>query len=371
MGLLKVVVDRQVLRNNFREIRRLLPSSVSIGAVVKSHAYGHGMVECARIFSREGARFLVVSLIDEGIALREAGLKGPILLIGGIWPQEAQECIRYGLTPVVSGLEPLEALSQGARALDQEARVHVKVDTGMGRLGVPMEEWRDFLNQALSYPGVVVEGLMSHFSVADSTESSDVAYTAQQMETFKNLVEEAREKLPHLKWVHLANSAATLQLPQTHWNLVRPGISLYGGIRVPRLRLREAMEVSSRILHLKQVPGGRFLSYGRAFRTARKTLVAVVPVGYALGYLRILSNRGEMLVRGSRAPVIGRVCMDLTLLDVTHIPEVKIGDPVIIMGGQGKERITVFDLAHWMDTITYEVFCLLGGSHTGNREYIN
>lgn len=371
MGLIKVTIDRQVLRNNFREIKRLLPPSVSVGAVVKSQAYGHGMVECARVFAQEGARFLVVSLIDEGITLRESGLEEPVLLMGGIWPQEAQDCIRYGLTPVISGLQPLKALSRAATELNQEARVHIKVDTGMGRLGVPMEEWREFLDEALSYPGVVLEGLMSHFSVADSPENSDVAYTMQQMEVFKAIVEEVRKKLPHLKWFHLANSAATLQLPQTHWNLVRPGLGLYGGLRIPQINLQEAMEVSSRILHIKRVPGGRFLSYGRAFRTTRETLVAVVPVGYALGYLRSLSNRGEMLVRGERAPVIGRVCMDLTLLDVTHIPKVELGDPVILMGGKGKQRITVFEVAQWMDTITYEVFCILGGSHPGQREYVN
>ena len=371
MGLLKVTIDRQVLRNNFREIKKLLSPSVSIGAVVKSQAYGHGMVECARVFAQEGARFLVVSLIDEGITLREAGFQEPILLIGGIWPQEARECLEYNLIPVVSGPEPLLALSREARKLEKEALVHIKVDTGMGRLGVPLEEWPDFINQAVSCPGIKVEGLMSHFSVADSPEYSDIAYTRQQLEAFREIVEEARSKLPHLKWIHLANSAATLQLPQAHWNLVRPGLSLYGGVRMPRLHLQEAMEVSSRILHLKRVPGGRFLGYGRAFRTSRETLVAVVPVGYALGYLRVLSNRGEMLVRGKRAPVIGRVCMDLTLLDVTHIPQVQIGDPVIIMGGKGKQRITVFEVAQWMDTITYEVFCILGGSHPGHREYTN
>ena len=371
MGFLRVTIDRQVLRNNFREIKRLLSPGVSIGAVVKSQAYGHGMVECARVFAQEGARFLVVSLMDEGIALREAGIKKPILLIGGIWPQEARECIEYGLTPVVSGPEPLMALSREAQKLAKEIPVHIKVDTGMGRLGVPLEEWRDFMDQAVSCPGVKVEGLMSHFSVADSSENSDIAYTQQQLEIFHEIVEETRTRIPHLKWIHLANSAATLQLPQAHWNLVRPGLSLYGGVRVPRVHLQEAMEVSSRILHLKKVPGGRFLGYGRAFRTARETLVAVVPVGYALGYLRSLSNRGEMLVRGKRAPVIGRVCMDLTLLDVTHIPQAQIGDPVVIMGGEGKRRISVFELAQWMDTITYEVFCILGGSHPGHREYIN
>ncbi len=371
MGLIKVTIDRQILRNNFREIKSLLPSSASIGAVVKSQAYGHGMVECAKVFVEEGTRFLMVSLIDEGITLRESGLKEPVLLMGGIWPQEARDCIQYGLTPVISGLHPLKALSQAAVELNLEARVHIKVDTGMGRLGVPMEEWKSFLEEALSYPGVIVEGLMSHFSVAESPEDTDVAYTLQQLEAFRSIVDEARKRLPHLKWVHLANSAATLQLPQSHWNLVRPGLGLYGGIQVPQINLREAMEVSSRILHIKRVPKGKFLSYGRAFRTSRETLVAVVPVGYALGYLRSLSNRGEMLVRGERTPVIGKVCMDLTLLDVTHIPQVKLGDPVILMGGRGEKRISVFHLSQWMETIPYEVFCLLGGSHPGNREYIN
>lgn len=371
MGFLKVSVDRQVLRNNFRGLKKALPPSVAIGAVVKSQAYGHGMIECAKVFAQEGARFLVVSLLEEGIALREAGFKENILLIGGIWPQEAQECMAHGLIPVVSGIEVLGALSKAAHKLQREAVIHIKVDTGMGRLGIPLEEWQELLNAALSMPGITVEGLMSHFSVADSSEQSDMAYTLQQIEIFQKIVVEAQEKLPHLKWIHLANSAGTLHLPQAHWNLVRPGLSLYGGVRAPHLKLREAMEVSSRIIHIKRVPGGRFLGYGRAFRTTRETLMAVIPVGYALGYLRSLSNRGEMLVRGERAPVIGRVCMDLTLLDVTHIPQVELGDPVILLGGKGRNRITVFHLSQWMETIPYEVFCLLGGSHPGNREYIN
>ena len=371
MGFLKVVINREILRNNLREIRRMLPAGTEIGAVVKSQAYGHGMVECARVFSQEKVKFLVVSLMNEGITLREEGFQDRILLIGGIWPQEAKECIAHRLTPVVSDLEVARALSKAAQELGKEAPIHVKVDTGMGRLGIPLEEWRDSLNEIVTLPGIVVEGLMSHFSVADSAKTSDIAYTQQQMEIFEEIVKEAKEKLPHLKWIHLANSAGIIQLPRAHWTLVRPGLSLYGGVRVPGSSIREAMEVSSRILHIKRVPPGRFLSYGRAFRTSRETRVGVIPVGYASGYLRSLSNRGEMLVMGKRAPVLGRVCMDLTLIDLTHIPQAKPGDPVIIMGGEGRNRISVFELSQWMGSIPYEVFCLLGGSHSAERVYIN
>ncbi len=371
MGFLKIVIDRETLRNNLREIRRMLPDGIEVGAVVKSQAYGHGMVECARVFSQEKAKFLIVSLMNEGITLREEGFQDRIILIGGIWPQEAKECIAHRLTPVVSGLKVVRALSKAAQELESKTLIHVKVDTGMGRLGIPLEEWRDSLDEITSLPGIVVEGLMSHFSVADSLERSDIAYTQQQMEIFEKVVEEARGKLPHLKWIHLANSAGTIQLPQAHWTLVRPGLSLYGGVRVPGSSIREAMEVSSRILHIKRVPPGRFLSYGRAFRTNRETQVGVIPVGYALGYLRSLSNRGEMLVMGKRAPVLGKVCMDLTLIDLTHVPQAKPGDPVIIMGGKGRNRISVFEVSQWMETIPYEVFCLLGGSYTGERVYIN
>ncbi len=371
MGFLKIIIDRETLKNNLREIRRMLPANVAIGAVVKSQAYGHGMVECAQAFSQEGARFLIVSLIDEGVTLREKGLRKRIILIGGIWPQEAKDCIVHGLTPVVSGLEVVRALSKASQELQMKALIHVKVDTGMGRLGIPLEEWRDSLDEITSLPGIVVEGLMSHFSVADSPERSDIAYTQQQLKLFEKVVEEAKDKLPHLKWIHLANSAGTIQLPQAHWTLVRPGLSLYGGVRVPGSSIREAMEVSSKILHIKRVPPGRFLSYGRAFRTSRETRVGVIPVGYALGYLRSLSNQGEMLVMGKRAPVLGKVCMDLTLIDLTHIPQANPGDPVIIMGGKGKNRISVFEISQWMKTIPYEVFCLLGGSYSGKRVYIN
>jgi alanine racemase len=371
MGLLRIVIDRDVLRSNFREVRSALAPSVAIGAVVKSQAYGHGMVECARIFSQEGARFLVVSLLDEGIKLRDEGFGEDILLIGGIWPQEAQECVEHGLIPVVSGLEVLGALSEVGQKIQKRVSVHIKVDTGMGRLGVPLDEWGRFADIACSLPAICVEGLMSHFSVADSLEQSDVAYTARQIELFRQVVKEARERFSHLRWIHLANSAGVVNLPASHWNLVRPGLSLYGGVCTPDLRLQEAMEVTSRILNVKRVPEGSFLSYGRAFRTTREALVAVVPVGYASGYLRSVSNKGEMLVRGERAPVVGRVCMDLTLVDVSHISHVEVGDEVILMGGRGKNRITVFEVSQWMDTIPYEVFCLLGGSHVASREYIN
>ncbi len=371
MGYLKVVIDRQVLRNNLREIRRMLPSNTAIGAVVKSQAYGHGMIECARVFKEEGACFLVVSLLDDGVRLRQHGIKGGILLIGGIWPEEAKDCISHGITPVVSGIEVAKSLSRAAQELQKEAVIHLKVDTGMGRLGITLENWRDTINEILSMPGIIVEGLMSHFSVADSPDASDMAYTQQQIEAFERVVEEAKERLPNLKWIHLANTAGIIKLPRAHWNLVRPGLSLYGGVKVPGTSITEAMEVSSRILHIKRVPRNRFLSYGRAFRTSRETIIGVVPVGYSVGYLRCLSNRGEMLVMGERAPVLGKVCMDLTIIDLTHIPQAGIGDTVTILGGKGKNRISVFELSKWMETIPYEVFCLLGGTHPTEREYIN
>lgn len=371
MALVKVVIDRAVLQENFRELKRRFDPKVSIGAVVKSDAYGHGLLECARTFLNEGAAFLVVSLLNEGVELRDKDVSGPVLLIGGIWPEESEECIAQGLVPVISGPEPLTQLSKAACKLQKPARIHIKVDTGMGRLGVLPEKLQELLNMAVHLPGISVEGLMSHFGVADSEKAEDQAYTTWQIREFKKLVDQVKGGIPSLKWIHLASSSGALKFKDARWNLVRLGLSLYGGVRHECVPVREAMEVTSKILYVKEMPEGKFLSYGRAYRTERKTRVAIIPVGYASGYLKWFSNKGEMLVRGKRAPVLGRVCMDLTLVDITSIPEASIGDKVTILGRQGDEEVSVFQLSEWAGTIPYEIFCLLGGSAHVKKEYIN
>jgi len=371
MAWMKRIIDRAILRNNYKKIKKILGEDVHVGAVVKSDAYGHGIVECAKTFLKEGASFLIVSLIDEGIILRENGIFSPVLLIGGIWPEESEECIAHDLIPVISEPSMLSNLSLAACKLQKPAKIHIKVDTGMGRLGVLPDGLSELLEKAARLPGIEIDGLMSHFSVADSEEEEDKEYTKWQMEKFKQIADCVREKIPSIRWIHLANSAGALKYKDARWNLVRLGLSLYGGVKEYKLILKEAIEVTSKIIHIKDVPKGKYISYGRSYRTKKDTKVAVVPVGYASGYLRCFSNKGKMIIKGKRAPVLGRVCMDLTLVDITSIPEAKIGDKVTILGEQDGERISVFELSEWAGTIPYEIFCLLGGAGNAKREYIN
>jgi alanine racemase len=365
-----VEIDLAALRFNFEQVKRLTGSTKKILGVVKANAYGHGAVAVSRELEGLGANFLGVALCQEGIELREAGIKTPILVLSGFFKGEEAELIQHQLTPLILNLEMAERLAQKAKTSKQEIKVHIKVDSGMGRVGVLPEEAEDFFKKLKKLSGLRVEGICSHFAEADKEEKD---FTREQQSRFNEVVSRAKKSGIEPILIHLANSAAVIDFSSAHYDLVRPGIMLYGAypsaIFRNKTELKPIMGLKTKIMHLKKVPPNFSISYGRTFFTQRESLIATLPIGYADGYRRGLSNKGEVLVKGRRCKVVGRVCMDLTLIDVTEIPGVKVGDEVVLLGRQGEEEITVDEIAEKIGSISYEVFCSLSGRVP--RVYLN
>ncbi|MDI6761857.1 MAG: alanine racemase [Thermodesulfobacteriota bacterium] len=353
-------IDLKALAFNYRQIKKHIPKGVSILAVVKADAYGHGALPVSLKLEKLGVEYLGVAIPEEGVELRRGGVEVPILIFGGIFQNDAEEVIRYGLTPVVFDIESLKHLSKAAKKRKKKARVHVKVDTGMGRLGVPSELFPAFLKDLKKYPDVEIEGLLSHFSMTDGEE----VYTSYQWKKYQEGLAMAREMGISSRYFHMASSATLTAFPSYCGNLVRPGIMLYGSypsLAIEKLiELKPVLTLKTRIHFLKSVPTGSRISYGGTFVTRRESLIATLPVGYADGYSTRLSNQGEVLIREKRAPVVGRVCMDLIMVDVTGIPGVSKGDEAILIGRQGEERITADEIAKKIGSIPYEVLCLIG-----------
>lgn len=351
-------IDLDALASNFRQLKAFARGDVL--AVVKADAYGHGAIRCAQVLEREGARFLGVALTEEGLELRAAGITSPMLVLGGAYGDRFDLLVGHDLTPVVFRPEHLEGLAAAARALGRQPVAHLKLDTGMGRIGVQPADLPAFLDAAVAH-GVSIEGLATHFANADLADS---ALTQKQIDLAFLAAELIKSRGQQLKYVHLANSAATVARPEAHGSLVRPGIMLYGEMPSPRftgqISLKPVMRWTTAITHLKHVNAGTPISYGSKWTAQRPSLVATLPVGYADGYLRALTNVGEVLVRGRRAQVAGTVCMDQMMIDVTDVPEVAVGDEVVLLGAQGEDVIGAEELAGRAGTIHYEVFCGIG-----------
>ncbi|MDX6271890.1 MAG: alanine racemase [Acidobacteriota bacterium] len=354
-------IDLDALAANFQAVRRCVGREVKVMAVVKADAYGHGAAGCARRLAAEGADWFGVALPEEGFELRAAGIKQPILCLEGFWEGQAGALVKQQLTPVVYRLDMAEAFDAAARASGVVADVHVKIDTGMGRLGVRHEAAAEFARALKSFAHLRVDGLMTHFASAD--EAARDAFTEEQAARFQAAREafHAAGHAPTL--VDMANSAATFAHPSTRGNMVRPGGVLYGlwrDVLRPEDNLpefRPVMNVRSRIILLKWIGAGETLGYGCTFTATRPTLVATIPIGYYDGYARALSNRGRVVVRGRFAPVVGRISMDLTLLDVTDVPGVEHGDQVTLVGADGELSVPAEDLARIAGTISYEITC--------------
>ncbi|HEX8853435.1 MAG TPA: alanine racemase, partial [Pyrinomonadaceae bacterium] len=312
-------VDLDALASNFQLVRRLVEPEAQVMAVVKADAYGHGADACARRLEQEGAAWFGVATPEEGIHLRRAGIERPVLCFGGFWEGQAEACLSERLIPVVYRLDMAEALDRAARAAGTVADIHVKIDTGMGRLGVRHEYAAEFAERLGRYAHLRVDGLMTHFAVADDPDRD--CFTSDQLARYEEALAAFRARGHHPTFKHMANSAATYAHPETRGNLVRPGGVLYGlwrDILPPRTdahALRSVMALRTRIMLLKRVPRGETLGYGCTFEASRETLVATLPIGYHDGYMRVLSNRGRVIVRGTYAPVVGRISMDLTLVD--------------------------------------------------------
>lgn len=364
----RVEIDLSALQANFQGIRKTVGQQINIMAVVKSDAYGHGQVECAQALYSVGARTFAVAEVWEGVKLRRAGLEGDIVVLLGGSQELYADIIRHKLTPVVFDVDFLTGLSDAAARMKMEVKVHLKVDVGMGRIGIMPDEVESYISLIKRLPGISLSGMLSHFPVADEIDSLETTHT--QLAQFKNVLADLKSKESGKIVSHIANSAALIYFPKSHLDMVRPGISLYGcypdasptraKTAVPTLELQPVMSFKTRVIQIKEMGPGCGISYGHTFVTRRKSRIAVLPVGYADGYLRILSNRAQVLIGGRRAPVCGRVCMNATLVDVTDLPPVHTGDEVVLLGQQGDERITADEVAQWMETISYEVLCLFG-----------
>ena len=354
-------IDHEALRSNLRQIRDKVGSCVKILCMVKANGYGHGATEISPTLARAGADAFGVATLEEAVQLREAGIQAPLIVLAGVFPAQLDTFVEHKLTPVVHDLISLKALDRESSRRQVQLKVHLKVDTGMGRLGflaAEADQWIAAIKQAES---LHIQGVFSHFSHAESVQGD---YTQKQLEIFKRVLGQLRsaDVIPDL--VHLANSAATITLPAAYFDMVRPGLMLYGVYPSPNMKeqinLKPVLSWKTKILQLKNVPSGTSVSYGQTYVTERESLIATLPIGYADGYPRFLSNRGEALVRGQRARIAGRVCMDLTMIDVTDIRNVRQGDEVVLLGRQGAAEISADEIAAWANTISYEILTSIG-----------
>ena len=351
-----VEIDLEAIAHNVRQIVARVGAGVDVLAVLKADGYGHGALKVARTALNNGATWLGVACLSEASDLRRAGIEAPILILGYTPAWQAREAVLTEVATTVFTQEVAEALSRAAVDLGRTARLHVKVDTGMGRLGLLPQEVLPFLRQVSALPGVQVEGIFSHLSDADA---EDLNYTRGQLACFEEVLASLRAHRLLPPHVHLANSAAILRLPESHYNMVRLGIALYGLAPSPAVPcppgFRAALSFKCQVAQVKDLPAGSDIGYGRTFRTARPSRIAVIPVGYADGFRRGPTHWGEVLVRGQRAPIVGRVCMDQTMIDVTDIPAVRQGDEVVLIGSQGDEQISADQVARRLGTVNYEV----------------
>lgn len=357
-------IDLSALKHNYQLIRSSIPRRTEILAVVKADAYGHGFMDISRELELLGVDAFGVAFLAEGIQLRKSGSDKPILVLGGVYPGQERKCIGYNISTTIFTLEQAQALNLAASTgkLFRRAQVHLKIDTGMGRLGVPYTEVPGFLVELKKLPNIALEGVISHFATADELDESGQYFTRQQSERFAWALSEIRSAGFKPRYIHIANSAAALLRNIPDCNLIRPGITMYGALPSAdfqgKFDLRPVMRLKSRIAMLKWVEPGTTISYARRFTAGERTLIASVPVGYADGYPRSLTNRGEVLVHGVRAKVAGTVCMDWIMLDVTGIEGVAVGDTVTLMGSDDEGHcIHAEELAALADTIPYAIFC--------------
>ena len=350
-------VDLAAIAANVQEVRKKV-APAQVMAVVKADAYGHGAVPVARVALRSGASRLAVALVEEALELREAEIRTPILVFGGVFLDDANLFAKYDLEATVYTEQALAALGQAGRELGKPVSVHVKVDTGMGRVGVAWDEAPEFVEKVLKTEGVALTGLYTHFATSDE---ADKRYAHLQLRRFQKILERLESGGVRVPLVHAANSGAILDLPEATFDAVRPGVMLYGYYPSPEtsesVPLKPAMTFRTQVLYVKRVEPGTSVSYGRKYVAKRRTKIATLPVGYADGYNRLLSNQGEVLIRGRIYPVVGRVCMDQILVDLGPDSPVQPGDEVVLFGRRGDQEVSVYSICEKLHTIPYEVTC--------------
>ena len=347
------------IAHNIGLFRKQIGPVTGVMAVVKADGYGHGARKIAETALQAGVSSLAVAFVDEAVDLRQAGIKAPIQILGYTDPSLFAKLVQYNLTPTIFGLDTAEQFSSQARQHNVVLPVHIKVDTGMGRVGLLPEEALEVITRVALLDGLKIEGLFTHLAAA---EESDKSYTAEQLLLFNRIVDGCLERGISFPQIHVANSAAALNHPSSRFNIIRLGLSMYGCYPVPEMReiepkLKPALTFKSRVILVKKVPAGKAISYGCTYHTSRESLIATIPVGYADGYSRLLSNKGQVLIRGCRVPVVGTICMDQLMVDVTDVPGVRLGDEVVLYGRQGYEEIKVEEAAELIGTINYELLC--------------
>ncbi|MBQ6947316.1 MAG: alanine racemase [Clostridia bacterium] len=351
-------IDLDAICDNVERVQQIVGEQVGVYAVIKANAYGHGALQVAKALKKKVAGFGVATA-EEALSLRDAGIKNPILILGYIFPDSSEAMIMEDITLTVFDYETAEMLSEMAGRLNKTVKVHIKVDTGMGRIGfLPDATGVKTICNIAALPHLEIEGLFSHFACADETDKTSATRQLEKFTSFADALETAGVKIP-LK--HMSNSAGITEMPDARFNMVRLGISTYGlypsdEVDRSKLQLTPAMSLHAKVTYVKTVPAGTPVSYGSTFVTDRETVIATISIGYADGYPRSLSGRGYMMIRGQKAPVLGRVCMDQCMVDVTHIPDVCRGDEVIVMG-EGVDTETVARLS---DRLHYELICDIG-----------
>lgn len=349
-------ISLEAIKHNIAEIKKILSPATRFMAVVKANAYGHGATAVSRAAVEAGTDYLGVANLKEALELREAGILAPILILTESPTSVADEIIQHGLTQTVYSFSEAKTLSEESQKRGKPVKVHVKIDTGMGRVGVLPSEAMAFITKVASLPGMALEGVFTHFAKAEDPEDH---FTAEQFQKFQQII----SRVPQIPIKHSANSAAALFHRETHLDMVRVGLMMYGlypqGNSQRLINLKPALSFKTRVTYLKKVPVGTPLSYGSTYVTPSETTIATIPVGYADGYSRRLSNRGQVLIRGKRFPVVGRVSMDLTLVNVGNA-KVEMGDEVALIGEQNGQGISADEIAALEDTISYEVVCAIG-----------
>lgn len=365
------IVDLDAIASNIKNIRAKVDKNSGIIGIIKADAYGHGSVETAKVLLDNGADWLAVAVVDEGLNLRKNGITAPILLLGYTPELRLNDVINNGFIQTVYSYDTAKKLSDAASALGKKAVIHIKIDTGMGRIGYRVnEESADEIVKISKLPNIDVNGMFTHFSTADEADKS---YTLEQYNKFVKMNDMLEKRGLHIPVKHAANSAAIMDFDNMMFNMVRPGIILYGAypsdeVKKENLSLSPAMSIKTHVSYVKDVNEGDSISYGRKYTAPSKRRIATIPVGYADGFIRAYSKGGKVLVRGEYAPIVGRICMDQFMVDVTDIDGVEVNDEVVLMGKQGDKEITADFIASVLDTINYEVFCTL--SKRVPRQYI-
>lgn len=351
-------IDLAAIKNNVKEIKSILKPGVKFCAVVKADGYGHGAVAVSQAVLSAGADRLAVAIVGEAIALRKAGILAPIQVLGYTPENQARTVAAYDICQTVYTLDAVRALSTAGMETGKKVKVHIKIDTGMGRIGILPEEAGDFAASVASLPGIELEGVFSHFATADALDKS---YALEQYAKFQDALQRISAKGINVPIKHIANSAATLELPETHLDMVRPGIILYGlwpSMEVKRnIKLIPAMQLKAEVAHVKRVNAGTTISYGRTYTAAQERKIATLPIGYADGWTRLLSGKTSVLIHDCKAPLVGRICMDQCMADVSEIPDVKVGDTATLFGVPG---LSADDVAAVLGTINYELVCMVG-----------